>query len=95
MIKIDLHMHSTVSDGTDTPLELLEKVRDKGIGLFALTDHDAIKGYAMIRDARAEGDPLVLSGVEFSCRDEQGQYHIQRFRGCMPWTIPESPTSGT
>ena len=76
MIKIDLHMHSTVSDGTDTPLELLEKVRAKGIGLFALTDHDAIKGYAMIRDARAEGDPQVLSGVEFSCRDEQGQYHI-------------------
>ena len=33
MIKIDLHMHSTVSDGTDTPLELLEKVRAKGIGL--------------------------------------------------------------
>ena len=76
MIKLDLHMHSTVSDGTDTPQELLVHVREKGINLFALTDHDAIKGYAMIRDVRTEADPQVLSGVEFSCRDEQGKYHI-------------------
>lgn len=76
MIKLDLHMHSTVSDGTDTPRELLQRVREKGIGLFALTDHDAIKGYGMIRDIRAEADPRVLPGVEFSCRDEEGKYHI-------------------
>ena len=76
MTKLDLHMHSTVSDGTDTPQELLAHVREKGIELFALTDHDAIKGYNMIRDIRTEADPKVLSGVEFSCRDEQGKYHI-------------------
>jgi predicted metal-dependent phosphoesterase TrpH len=76
MRKIDLHMHSTVSDGTDTPVELLERVRQAGLELFALTDHDAIKGYRMILDARTEGDPKVLPGVEFSCKDEQGKYHI-------------------
>ena len=76
MGKIDLHMHSTVSDGTDTPEELLGKVRKNGIGLFALTDHDAIKGYRMICDVRTEDDPRVLAGVEFSCRDENGKYHI-------------------
>lgn len=76
MKKIDLHMHSTVSDGTDTPAELLERVRQTGLVLFALTDHDAIKGYKMICDVRTEDDPKVLSGVEFSCRDEQGKYHI-------------------
>lgn len=76
MKKIDLHMHSTVSDGTDTPSELLKRVREKGIELFALTDHDAIKGYRMICDVRTEDDPTVLSGVEFSCRDEQGKYHV-------------------
>ena len=74
--KIDLHMHSTVSDGTDTPEELLQRVRDAGIKLFALTDHDDVKGYGMIRKVIADDDPQLLSGVEFSCRDGKGKYHI-------------------
>ena len=74
--KIDLHMHSTVSDGTDTPEELLARVQEAGIELFALTDHDALKGCDMIRKARKPGDPQFLNGVEFSCRDELGKYHI-------------------
>lgn len=69
-------MHSTVSDGTDTPPELLQHVRDAGIALFALTDHDAVKGCAMIRSILSEDDPKLLTGVEFSCRDTHGQYHI-------------------
>lgn len=74
--KIDLHMHSTVSDGTDTPKELLDQVRKSGIELFALTDHDAVKGCAVIRGILRKDDPLFLTGVEFSCRDEEGKYHI-------------------
>ena len=69
-------MHSTVSDGTDTPPELLQHVREAGIALFSLTDHDAVKGCAMIRNIRSEDDPKLLTGVEFSCRDMHGQYHI-------------------
>ena len=76
MIKIDLHMHSTVSDGTDTPLELLQEVRAAGIKLFALTDHDAFTGYEIIRETLTAEDPQLLSGVELSCRDEKGKYHI-------------------
>ena len=74
--KIDLHMHSTVSDGTDTPAEILDFVKEAGIELFALTDHDAIKGCKLVQQCRKEGDPQFLTGVEFSCRDEDGQYHI-------------------
>jgi predicted metal-dependent phosphoesterase TrpH len=74
--KIDLHMHSSVSDGTDTPRELLEKVRKSGMEVFSLTDHDAVKGYGMIRKALREGDPRFLYGAEFSCRDQEGKYHI-------------------
>ena len=74
--KIDLHMHSTISDGTDTPEELLERIREAGIRIFALTDHDAVKGYERIRSILSEDDPVLLSGVEFSCRDEEGKYHI-------------------
>ena len=76
MIKFDFHMHSTVSDGTDTPQELLRHVREAGIGLFALTDHDAVSGCRIIRDTRAADDPKLVTGVEFSCRDEHGKYHI-------------------
>ena len=74
--KIDLHMHSTVSDGTDTPEEILSHVREAGIEWFALTDHDAVKGCARIRSLLEAEDPRFLNGVEFSCRDEEGKYHI-------------------
>ena len=74
--RIDLHMHSTVSDGTDTPEQLLDHVREAGIEVFALTDHDAVMGCDVIRRVRRADDPRFLNGVEFSCRDEQGKYHI-------------------
>ncbi len=74
--KIDLHMHSTVSDGTDTPEELLDHIREAGLTLFSLTDHDAVKGCARVRRALRDGDPQFVNGVEFSCRDEEGKYHI-------------------
>ena len=74
--RIDLHMHTTVSDGTDTPEAILNHVKESGIGLFAITDHDAIKGCGVIQQLRKPEDPQFLTGVEFSCRDEEGQYHI-------------------
>lgn len=87
--KIDLHMHSTVSDGTDRPAELLGKVREAGIGVFSLTDHDAIDGCMEIMDLLQDGDPVFIPGAEFSCRDELGKYHILGFgydgkTGAMP-----------
>ena len=74
--KIDMHMHSTVSDGSDTPLEILNHVRELGLELFSLTDHDAIKGSILIESYLKEDDPKFLCGIEFSCKDEGGQYHI-------------------
>ncbi len=74
--KLDLHMHSVVSDGTDTPEEMITKVRDAGIDMFALTDHDAIKGCKTILGCLSGGDPLFITGSEFSCKDDYGKYHI-------------------
>ncbi len=74
--KIDLHMHTTVSDGTDTPEEIIVRVRESGIGLFSVTDHDAVKAGRIIPPLLTEGDPAFLTGAEFSCRDEEGKYHI-------------------
>lgn len=73
---IDLHMHTKVSDGTDAPVELLARVKEAGIQLFAITDHDAIHGCRQVVEVRTDGDPRFLAGVEFSCKDEQGKYHI-------------------
>lgn len=74
--KIDLHMHSAVSDGSDTPEEIISKVKNAGIALFSLTDHDAVKGCGIIRGLLKDGDPGFICGSEFSCKDELGQYHI-------------------
>ena len=74
--KIDLHMHSNISDGTDTPSEILARVKEAGIGLFSLTDHDALKGCRTLAGMLKPGDPDFITGVEFSCKDELGKYHI-------------------
>ena len=75
-VKIDLHMHTTVSDGSDTPDEIIENVKEAGLDLFSVTDHDAVKACRAIRDCLTENDPAFICGVEFSCRDEEGKYHI-------------------
>lgn len=75
-LKLDFHMHTTVSDGSDSPEEILEHVREAGIRLFSVTDHDAVKGCGIIRENLKEGDPYFINGAEFSCKDEYGKYHI-------------------
>ncbi len=72
---VDLHMHSTASDGTDTPEELWEKVRRAGIKTFSLTDHDSIAGCAAL-EALVPDDGSFLRGVEFSCVTPAGKCHI-------------------
>ncbi len=74
--KIDLHMHTSVSDGTDAPEEILVRAREAGLTLFSVTDHDAVKGCERILGRRSEGDPRFICGAEFSCRDDLGKYHI-------------------
>ena len=75
-LKLDLHMHTTVSDGSDKPEEILENVRNTGIEFFSVTDHDAVKGCRIVRENLKEGDPMFINGAEFSCKDEHGKYHI-------------------
>ncbi len=76
MEKIDLHMHTTMSDGTDTPEEIIGRVKEEGIGIFSVTDHDAINGCLRIKEVIKDDDPKFITGVEFNCRDEGGKYHI-------------------
>lgn len=73
---IDLHLHTTFSDGTDSPKALLKKTREAGLSLFSVTDHDGIAGMQEIIENLEPGDPDFITGVEFSCKDEKGKYHI-------------------
>lgn len=73
---IDLHMHTTVSDGTDSPAEILARVKAAGIRLFSVTDHDGIKGAVAVTRLLKPGDPAFICGAEFSCKDGLGKYHI-------------------
>lgn len=66
--RIDLHSHSTCSDGSNTPTELLHKAHVANIDIFALTDHDTLAG---IPEAKAVADELgitLINGVEISCQ---------------------------
>ncbi|MBR0410822.1 MAG: PHP domain-containing protein [Eubacterium sp.] len=74
--KIDLHMHTTVSDGSDTPEKIITLVKKAGIHLFSVTDHDAVKGCQVIQEKLSDDDPAFICGAEFSCRDQMGKYHI-------------------
>jgi predicted metal-dependent phosphoesterase TrpH len=86
-LKIDLHMHTTVSDGTDTPERILGLVREAGIGVFSVTDHDAVRAAGIIRPLLGPGDPRFIPGAEFSCRDGEGKYHILGY-GFDPASAP-------
>ncbi|MGY1746412.1 PHP domain-containing protein [Blastococcus sp. SYSU D00695] len=70
-MRIDLHTHSVVSDGTQTPAELLAAARDAGLDVVALTDHDTTDGWAAARRARPRG-LTVVPGMELSCRWTRG-----------------------
>ncbi len=65
---LDLHTHSTASDGQYTPEELARMVKEKEIALWALTDHDTVAGVPQAREAaKGYGLPFV-SGIEISTR---------------------------
>ncbi|CAM5652869.1 Phosphatase OS=Streptomyces antimycoticus OX=68175 GN=SANT12839_061870 PE=4 SV=1 [Streptomyces antimycoticus] len=66
-MRIDLHTHSTASDGTDTPAELVRNAAAAGLDVVALTDHDTVGGYAEATRALPSGLTLV-TGAELSCR---------------------------
>ena len=71
----DLHIHTTASDGSDTPAQLAEKIRSAGLRLFSVTDHDTIGGTLEMEKLVPEGVRFIR-GVEFSCVSPGGKCHI-------------------
>lgn len=73
---IDLHVHSTASDGTFTPTELIEQAHRQQISAIALTDHDSVDGVAEAVAAGKAYGIEVISGVELSTEYENLEIHV-------------------
>lgn len=80
---VDLHVHSSRSDGTLSPRQLVDYARKKALAAFALTDHDTTEGlqealeYARsLRAQGADGVPEVIPGIEFSTEYQGRDIHI-------------------
>ncbi len=72
---VDLHIHTHASDGTDYPEALIQKLKERQIRTFAVTDHDTIDGVLEISPIVPE-DMRFITGIEFSCVTSIGRVHI-------------------
>jgi len=77
-MRIELHCHSTRSDGSETPTRIGQWCRDRDVRLMALTDHDTCRGVA---EAQASfGDRPFVDAVELSCADQGRSVHLLLYR---------------
>jgi 3',5'-nucleoside bisphosphate phosphatase len=67
MFRADLHCHTTASDGTYSPLEIIALAQREGLQGLSITDHDTIEAYREALPAAKEANILLGTGVEFSC----------------------------
>ena len=72
---VDLHTHSTASDGSEGPLALVEKASALGLTALALTDHDTLEGIAEAETAASTADLELIPGTELSL-DHHGAMHL-------------------
>ncbi|HET7275905.1 MAG TPA: PHP domain-containing protein [Longimicrobiaceae bacterium] len=75
-MKIDLHLHSHVSDGQLSPTRLMEAARAGGLDMVALTDHDTAAGVSEARDAAEALGLEFVPGIEISTRHGSHEFHI-------------------
>jgi predicted metal-dependent phosphoesterase TrpH len=73
---IDLHTHSTASDGVYSPAELIARARDAGLRVLALTDHDNTGGLAEAAQAAAQLGIEFIAGVEINTDVSGGELHV-------------------
>lgn len=73
---IDLHTHSSVSDGTESPAELVRAAAVAGLGTIALTDHDSTAGWAEASATARTEHLTFIPGMEFSTRVQQASVHL-------------------
>ena len=77
MGKVDLHIHTTASDGRFSPAEIARKASECGLVYIAICDHDSIEGVGPAREAAAKSPGLtVIGGVEINTDIPEGELHV-------------------
>ena len=76
-MRVDLHLHTTASDGQYTPTELVSQAHQHGLHVIAITDHDTTDGIEEAQEASLTiGSPLVIPGIELSAEESGGDVHV-------------------
>jgi len=83
LMVIDMHTHSNISDGTDTPAQLVSAAAASGIAVVALCDHDTMDGVAAAQAAGADTGVTVVRGIEMSTQLGDDTVHLLAY-GCDP-----------
>ena len=84
---VDLHTHTTASDGTYSPTELVAEAARRGVRVLAITDHDSTEGLAEAMAAAESYRPLeILPGIEINCDVEGAEIHVLGY--LMDWQAP-------
>ena len=76
MAFIDLHIHSTASDGTYTPTEIVNLAKESGLSAIALTDHDTVEGIEEAMQAASQAGIRLITGIELSCQALAREVHM-------------------
>jgi 3',5'-nucleoside bisphosphate phosphatase len=93
---IDLHTHSTFSDGSDTPSELAAKAHKLGLRAISLTDHDSTRSFTEMDVATSQYGIELIPGVEVSLRDNEfpmrrGDLEVPRNVHVLAYFLPMTP----
>ena len=75
-MRIDLHLHTTASDGLLEPAAVMQAARAAGVGVVSITDHDAVDGLEEARSAAAAARLTLIPGVELSAYWGRVEFHI-------------------
>jgi len=75
-MRIDLHTHSTASDGKQSPAEVVSRAAEAGLDVLALTDHDTTSGWDEAAKAAEHHRVALVRGVEISCRHKGVSIHL-------------------
>ncbi|MGH6953910.1 MAG: PHP domain-containing protein, partial [Alphaproteobacteria bacterium] len=77
---VDLHSHTTASDGTLAPRDLVRLAARRGVTVLAITDHDSTEALAEAMDeARAHAGMTIVPGLEINCDVPRGEVHVLGF----------------
>ncbi len=87
MFRADLHCHSTCSDGTVSPQDLVRLAKTVGLSALAITDHDTIDAYLLAEPVAREVGIILGTGVEFSCDYKGKSVHVLGYG--FPYNDPQ------